>query len=94
MVRNVDIKIKLAYIHLKKKIALYLVLWLVALFAGAGLLVMSVFYPSSVVLKFWSVILVLLVFIKLGYDVAADMKEKYETFKDQNNLSGHDLKNI
>jgi hypothetical protein len=94
VVRNVDIKIKLAYLHLKKRIALYLVLWLVALVAGAGLLVGSMFYPSSIVLRFWSVILVLLVFIKLGYDVAADMKEKYETFKDQNNVTDRTLKNI
>ena len=94
MVKNIDIKIRLAYIHLKKKIALYLVLWLVALFAGAGLLIASLFYPSNILLKSWSVILVLLVFIKLGYDVAADMKEKYETFKDQNKVTDSTLRQL
>lgn len=90
--RYLDIKIKLAYLHLKRKIAVYFILWISALIAGASLMIASLFYPYSLVLKLWTVVLIVLIFVKLGYNVAADMKQKYESFKSDKKVTDNTLR--
>ncbi len=82
MARYLDIKIKLAYMHFKRKIALYFTLWILALLAGVSLLVAGIFYQGSTVLKLWSTILVVLLFIKLGYDAILNMRHQYDSFRE------------
>ena len=94
MVKYLDIKIKLAYLHFKRRIALYFTLWVLALLAGVSLLIAGIFYQYSLVLKLWSTLLVVLLFIKLGYDAILNMKNQYEGFKETDGLTDEHQRNI
>ena len=89
-----DVRIKLAYMHLKRRIALYFTLWILALLAGVSLLVAGIFYQYSIVLKLWSTLLVVLLFIKLGYDAILNMRNQYTTFKQQSGVTDNALRKI
>jgi hypothetical protein len=93
--RNMDVKIRYAYARLKRKIAVYFTLWFLALLAGVSLIVDSIFInPTVVTLKYWSVLLVVLLAVKLAYDSASRMKSEYVEFKVESKQTDTTLKNL
>jgi hypothetical protein len=93
--RNIDVKIRYAYVRLKRKLALYFTLWFLALLAGVSLIIDSIFInPTVVSLKWWSVVLVMLLAIKLAYDSANKMRKEYTDFKEETKLTDQTLRSI
>jgi hypothetical protein len=81
MPRNLDITIRYAFIRFKRKMALSLALWFIALLLGVSLIIASQFIYNNPILKIWSVILVIVLFIKLAYDTGSNMNREYREFK-------------
>ena len=94
MARDINIKIRLAYINFKYRVAFYFTLWVLALLAALSLIIAGIFYQGSTTLKLWSAVLVILIFVKLGYDVHLNMRRQYERFKEMNHLPGPSLKDL
>ena len=94
MVKYLGIKIELAYIDLKNKLALYYTLWLLALLAGMTLVIAGIFAKSGEILKLWSVILVILLFIKVSYDAVLNMNKEYTRFKEEHQVTDDLLRKI
>ncbi len=93
--KNIDIRIRYAYVRLKRKLALYFTLWFLALLAGVSLIIDSIFInPTVVSLKLWSVVLVILLAMKLAYDSATKMKDEYKDFKEENKLADSTIKSL
>jgi|GEM_PF-1369673 hypothetical protein len=77
-----SVRIRYAYIRLKRKLRFYFTLWFLALLSGVSLIIDSIFInPTVVPLKLWSVVLVVLIAVKLAYDSAARMRKEYYDFK-------------
>lgn len=95
MVRNLDVKIRYAYVRLRRKIALYFTLWFLALLAGVSLILDSIFISNSAApLKLWSTLLVLMLAVKLAWDATSGMRREYYDFKAENKLTDASLKSI
>lgn len=93
--RNFDVRIRYAYVRLKRKVAIYFTLWFLALLAGVSLVLDSIFISSSASsLKIWSIIIVILLAIKLAYDTGTNMKKEYDQFKEKNNQTDASLRTI
>jgi hypothetical protein len=90
--QDYGVKIKLAYLRFKWKIALYFTLWLVALIAGAGLLIAVIFFQYSRILRVCFLVIVLLIFVKLAYDASRGMRHQYDNFKQENGVTDETLK--
>ena len=89
-----DVKLKYAYMKLQRNLALYFTLWFLALLAAVSLVIDSMFVPNSSPLKFWSSILVILLFIKLSYDVYLNMKDQYEAWKEAHKQTDSTLRKL
>lgn len=89
-----DIKVKYAYLRLKRNLALYFTLWFLALLAAVSLVIDSIFIPNNSSLKLWSSLLVILLFVKLSYDVYINMRGQYETWKQQNDQTDASLRKL
>ena len=80
MVKDIDIKVKWAYIRFKEKLALSFTLYFIALLLGISLILSSEFVYNNYLLKVWSVVLLILLFIKVAYDAGVNMKRQYSDF--------------
>lgn len=81
-VRYIDVKIRYAYARLKRKLALYITLWFLALLAAVSLIIDSIFLTrSGLVLKVWSTVLVVILGAKLAYDASSKMRTEYAEFR-------------
>jgi hypothetical protein len=80
MVRDLDIKVRWAYLNLKRKIELQFTLYLIALLLATSLIIANFVYDNPL-LKIWSVILVILLFVKIGYDSVETMRREYADFR-------------
>jgi hypothetical protein len=79
--RDTGVKIRFAFVRLRRKIALYFTLWFLALLTGVSLIVYVIFInPTVYSLKIWSVVLVVMLSVKLAYDLASAMKKEYADF--------------
>jgi len=93
--RNIDVKIRYAYVRLKRRIAIYFTLWFLALLAGVSLIIDSIFIGGSASpLKLWSAVLVLILAVKLAFEAAANMKNKYEQFKEETRTTDEALREL
>jgi cytochrome c biogenesis protein CcdA len=80
--KNMDVKIKFAYVRLKRKLAFYFTLWFFALLAGVGFIIYAIFVSKNAApLKIWSIVLVIIFGVKLAYDTVEKMKREYNDFK-------------
>lgn len=94
-VRNIDVKIRYAYARFKRKLALYMLLWFLALLAAVSLIIDSVFITNGAyVLRIWSAILVILIGLKLAYDASTRIKQEYTSFKEEYNQTDKSLKSL
>jgi len=82
MPRDIDVKIKYAYIRLKRRLKTIFTMWLLALLASATLLVAN-FFLNIYLLKVWSSILAIMLLIKVAFDIGNSMKKEYNTFKNE-----------
>jgi glucan phosphoethanolaminetransferase (alkaline phosphatase superfamily) len=83
--KDTGVKIRFAFVRLRRKIALYFTLWFLALLTGVSLIVYVIFInPTVYSLKIWSVVLVVMLSVKLAYDLASAMKKEYADFARQN----------
>jgi len=93
--RNIDVKIRYAYVRLRRRIAIYFTLWFLALLAGVSLIIDSIFIGGALTpLKLWSTALVLILAIKLAFEAASNMKVKYEQFKEETHQTDETLRKI
>jgi predicted transglutaminase-like protease len=94
-VKNIDVKIRYAYARFRRKLALYILLWFLALLAAVSLIIDSVFIPNAAyTLKIWSVVLVILIGLKLAYDASTKIKDEYSSFKQEYNQTDQSLKSL
>jgi len=91
--KNIDVKIRFAYIRLKRKVQLYFTLWFLALLAGVSLIIDSIFVPNDT-LKLWSTVLVVILAVKLSYDSSLNMRREYEQFKEKHEQTDNSLRNL
>ena len=94
MVRDLDVRIKYAYLRLKRNLALYFTLWFLALLAAVSLVIDSIFIPNNSSLRVWSSLLVILLFIKLSYDVYTNMRNQYEAWKEAHKQTDSTLRKL
>lgn len=92
-IRNIDVKVRYAYARLKRKLELYITLWFLALLAAVSLILDSIFIQEHVLaLKIWSAILVVLLGMKLAYDIGNRIKKEYNDFKDEHGQTDKSLR--
>jgi hypothetical protein len=83
--RNFDVKIRYAYVRLKRKIAVYFTLWFLALLAGVSLVIDGIFITQNAApLRWWDAAIVIMLAMKLAYDTGIKMKKEYTTFREEN----------
>ncbi len=81
MVKDVDLKLKWAYIQFKRKVEVAYTVYFLAILLGVSLLISSYFVYNNAALKIWSILLIILLFAKLSYDAARNMKREYEEYR-------------
>lgn len=92
-VRNIDVKVRYAYVRFKRKLQLYITLWFLALLAAVSLILDSIFIEQHLfALKVWSAILVVLLGMKLAYDIGNRIKRDYMDFKEEHGQTGKSLR--
>jgi hypothetical protein len=94
MVKYLGLRVKYAYIRLKRNLALYFTLWFLALLAAVSLIITSIFLPNDSPVKIWSSILVIILFIKLSYDVYLSMRTRYDNFKEKYDQTDRSLRDL
>jgi len=93
--KNIDVKIRYAYVRLKRKIAVYFTLWFLALLAGVSLILDSIFISNTAfTLKLWSTFLVLLLAVKLAWDSTKNMRTEYSQFKNETKQTDESLRSL
>jgi hypothetical protein len=92
--QDYDVKIRMAYLRFKWRIALYFTLWLIALVAGGVLLVAIIFFNHGLMLKMLFLALVVLLFIKLAYGANRHMRHQYDSFKEENGMTDTALRKL
>ena len=93
--RNFDVKLRYAYVRLKRKVSLYFTLWFLALLAGVSLIIDSIFISGEAyTLKLWSTALVMILAIKLAYDATSNVKRQYTEFKEENKQTDRSLRQL
>ncbi len=81
---NIGIKAKMAYIEFRNGITVYYIVWFLALVAGLNLLIAGI-YLSNQILKLWTTVLAVVIFMYMAYVAWHTAKEKYSNFKIQQN---------
>lgn len=84
---NLDIKMEIAYRELKRSIYLYFSLMLFAFIAVVSFLIYGLLNWYIPLVRIWSIIVVVMLFLKLGYDAIEDIKRRYQEFKEENDLT-------
>ncbi len=93
--KNLDVKLRYAYVRLKRKISLYFTLWFLALLAGVSLIIDSIFISNEAyTLKLWSAALVLILAVKLAYDATTNVRRQYMEFKSENKQTDQSLRQL
>jgi len=82
MPKDIDVKIKYAYLELKRKLGFVFTIWLLALLASATLLIAN-FFLNIPLLKMWSSVLAIMLLIKVAFDIGNGMNKEYAAFKNE-----------
>ncbi|MDE1865543.1 MAG: hypothetical protein KGH94_02805 [Candidatus Micrarchaeota archaeon] len=94
MVKNLDVRVEVAYIELRRNLTIYFSLLLLSFIAATSLVVYGLLYYNTGLGRAWSAVVIFLLFIKLGYDAVEDMKRRYRQFKVDNALNDAMMKDI
>lgn len=79
MVKDIlELKLRLAYLNFRKEAAIIFSIWTLAFIAGIGLIIASEFIYNNIEIKIFAVVLALLLFARIIYDVWKDVRLEYE----------------
>ncbi len=87
MVKDLDVRVEIAYRELKRNFTIYFSLLLLAFIAATSLVIYGIFYYNNGLGRVWSAVVILLLFIKLGYDAIKNMRQRYREFKEEHELT-------
>ena len=74
---TLEIKLRMAYLNFVKKAAIVFSIWVLAFASGVSLIITSEFiYTGYIQLKIGAVIVALLLFTRILYDIWKDMKRE------------------
>ena len=79
-----DMRLRWDYEELKRKIALLYTIWFIALVGGLSLIIASEFLNNTP-LKYWSIFIATMIFVKVAYDIKLRTKVAYQQYYDDHN---------
>ena len=87
-------RVRTSYGRLRRRITIFFTLWFIAILLAVTLIISSFFIFNNPVLKSWALLLIFLMFVKIAYDIASDIRAKYEQFKKETGKTDEQLNQI
>ena len=77
MAQDFEIKVKWAYLRFKRKLTVVLGLYFIAILMSVSLILASEFVFNNPILKLWSTVLVVILFVKISHDTRKNLRYQY-----------------